>query len=124
MHADHVRLVQTSWAQVVPVTPLAATHFYERLFEIAPELRPLFSGDVVEQGRKLMTMLNTAVTRMDRLDELLPAPAPQRRSAMNGNRLRTRSTSSGSTSARSIASPSLAVASRLPDGSMIIESPA
>jgi hemoglobin-like flavoprotein len=47
--------------------------FYGRLFELDPGLRALFTGDMVEQGRKLMTMLTLAVKGLDRLDELVPA---------------------------------------------------
>jgi hemoglobin-like flavoprotein len=46
--------------------------FYGRLFEIDPALRPLFKGDIKEQGKKLMVMLASAVRGLDKLDELIP----------------------------------------------------
>ena len=73
MTENDVRLVQASFAKVVPIAPVAAGLFYDRLFEIAPQVRPLFKGDIEEQGRKLMRMLTTVVNSLDRLDELVPA---------------------------------------------------
>ena len=73
MTSEEIRLVQTSFAGVVPIAPLAADLFYARLFELAPQVRPLFKGDMVEQGRKLMAMLGTVVASLDRLDVIVPA---------------------------------------------------
>ncbi len=68
-------LVQTSFAQVRPSADAAAALFYRRLFELDPTLRPLFNGDMEEQGRKLMEMIGLAVKGLDRPDTLLPALA-------------------------------------------------
>jgi hemoglobin-like flavoprotein len=68
-------LVQTSFAQVRPIADEAAALFYNRLFELDPTLRPLFKGDLKEQGRKLMEMLTLAVKGLDRPEALLPALA-------------------------------------------------
>jgi hemoglobin-like flavoprotein len=66
------QLVKTSFAQVAPIAGTAATLFYGRLFELDPTLKPLFKGDMAEQGRKLMKTLATAVNSLDKLDELVP----------------------------------------------------
>ena len=66
-------LVQRSFAQVMPIAETAAELFYGRLFELDPTLRPMFRGDMREQGRKLMQMLAVAVHGLDRLHEILPA---------------------------------------------------
>ncbi len=66
-------LVQTTFKKVAPNAEAVAALFYGRLFELDPKLRILFKGDMVEQGRKLMAMLATAVSGLDRLDELVPA---------------------------------------------------
>jgi nitric oxide dioxygenase len=73
MTPDNIRLVQASFAQVAPIAEQAASLFYARLFELAPEVRPLFRGDMAEQGRKLMAMLATVVGGLSRLDTLVPA---------------------------------------------------
>jgi hemoglobin-like flavoprotein len=66
-------LVQTTFGKVAPIADTAAALFYGRLFELDPSLRPLFKGDLVEQGRKLMQMIGVAVNGLDRLDQILPA---------------------------------------------------
>lgn len=66
-------IVQASFAKVVPIAEQAAQIFYGRLFELDPSLKPLFKGDMKEQGRKLMTMIRTAVAGLDKLDMLVPA---------------------------------------------------
>ena len=66
-------LVQESFKQVVPIADTAAALFYNRLFEIAPALRPLFRADLTEQRKKLVQMLAYCVGKLDAPDELLPA---------------------------------------------------
>ena len=73
MNKTQKTLVQTSFAQVRPIADKAAALFYNRLFELDPTLRPLFKGDMEEQGRKLMDMLTLAVKGLDRPEALLPA---------------------------------------------------
>ncbi len=66
-------LVKSSWAKVKPISGQAAVLFYGRLFEVYPEVRPLFKSDMKEQGRKLMGMINTAVNALDNLEPMLEA---------------------------------------------------
>ena len=73
MTPEQVGLIKESWAQVLPISDKAAELFYGKLFELDPEIRPLFKGDMEEQGKKLMKMINTAVNGLDRLDEIVPA---------------------------------------------------
>ncbi len=70
MTPQQKQMVKDSWAQVLPIQDAAGKMFYQRLFETYPEVRPLFKGDMDEQARKLMGMLNTAVNGLDRLDTL------------------------------------------------------
>ncbi|MET0029051.1 MAG: globin family protein [Candidatus Thiodiazotropha sp.] len=73
MTPNTIQLVKTSWAQVAPIADQAAALFYGRLFEVYPEVKPYFKGDMDEQGRKLMAMIGTAVNGLDDLEPLLPA---------------------------------------------------
>lgn len=66
-------LVQTSFEKVVPIADTAAALFYGKLFELDPSLKPLFHGDMKEQGRKLMNMIGLAVKGLNDLDKLVPA---------------------------------------------------
>ena len=70
----NIRLVQDSFrTQVQPIADAAATLFYARLFELDPDLRPLFKTDPAVQRRALMSMLGTAINGLDHLDSLVPA---------------------------------------------------
>ena len=73
MTPEQKTLVQTSWEKVVPIADTAAGLFYGRLFELDPSLRPMFTSDIKEQGKKLMTMITMAVRGLDNLGALVPA---------------------------------------------------
>jgi len=73
MTPDQVTTVQESFRKVVPIAGTAADLFYGRLFDIAPDLRPLFPDDLAEQKKKLIAMLATAVTNLHNLDTIVPA---------------------------------------------------
>jgi len=73
MTADKKKLVQQTFAQVVPIADQAAALFYGRLFELDPSLRPLFKGDLGQQGKKLMQTIGYCVGKLDTLDEIVPA---------------------------------------------------
>lgn len=75
MTPQQIELVRTSFAQVQPIAPQAAAMFYDRLFEHDPTLRPLFRGDMAQQGQLLMTMLGRAIALLQRPAELNPALA-------------------------------------------------
>jgi hypothetical protein len=73
MTPNQIKLVQASFAQVVPIAATAADLFYGRLFEIAPHVRPMFPEDLSEQKKGLMAMLGTVVAGLRHLDTLVPA---------------------------------------------------
>jgi hemoglobin-like flavoprotein len=73
MSPEQIRLVQTSWKLVEPIAEQAAELFYRELFLIDPSLESMFSGDMREQGRKLMAMLSVGVTSLSRLESIAPA---------------------------------------------------
>jgi nitric oxide dioxygenase len=73
MTPHQIKLIQDSFAKVAPISEQAAALFYGRLFEIAPETKPLFKGDMTEQGRKLMATLAVVVNGLANIDSILPA---------------------------------------------------
>ncbi|MFD0981360.1 globin family protein [Tropicimonas aquimaris] len=73
MNDTQISLIRDSFAQVLPIRDDAARIFYDRLFEIAPEVKPLFNGDMTEQGAKLMAMLGTVVNGLNHLETIVPA---------------------------------------------------
>lgn len=72
MTPEQIKLVKDTWAQIVPIADKAVELFYCKLFELDPELKPLFKGNMQEQGQKLMATLNIAVNSIDKLDTLTP----------------------------------------------------
>lgn len=52
--------------------PQVPVMFYDRLFEIAPRVRPMFPNDLSEQGTKLMSMLGAVVAQLHDHATLLP----------------------------------------------------
>ena len=73
MTPEQVTMVKDTWAQVAPISEQAAELFYGKLFELNPDYKALFKGDMKSQGKMLMSMLNTAVTSLDKLDTIIPA---------------------------------------------------
>lgn len=73
MTPEQVTLVTTSWEKVKPISDTAAELFYGKLFELDPSLKALFTGDMTEQGRKLMAMINTAVNSLKNVEAIVPA---------------------------------------------------
>jgi hemoglobin-like flavoprotein len=72
MTPEQVVLVQDSFAKVVPTSEAAAVLFYDRLFDIAPQMRAMFPDDMIEQRRKLMVMLAGVVKGLGNLKQVLP----------------------------------------------------
>lgn len=68
-----VAAVQRTFSLVVPIKEKAAELFYARLFELDPSLKPMFKGDMKQQGMKLMSALALVVTGLSKPDTVLPA---------------------------------------------------
>ncbi len=67
-------LVQSTFAKVETIADDAAKLFYSRLFELDPEIEPLFkNADMTEQRKKLMQTIAVAVKGLDNLHEVAPA---------------------------------------------------
>lgn len=74
MTPEQIAIVKSSFEKVEPIAEAAAGLFYGRLFEIAPEVKPLFAdSDMETQGHKLMTMIGIAVRGLDKLEAIVPA---------------------------------------------------
>jgi hemoglobin-like flavoprotein len=73
MTPEQIKLVQASFSQVAPIADKAAVLFYDRLFEMAPQVKALFPADMAEQRRKLMSTLAIVVSGLSDLPSILPA---------------------------------------------------
>lgn len=68
---EEIKLVQESWEKVKPIAPQAAELFYAKLFELDPDARALFTGDMTIQGEKLMNMITVAVGHLNSLESII-----------------------------------------------------
>lgn len=73
MNTEQVQLVRDSLLHVRPLADKIAESFYAHMFEIAPHLRKLFTGNMKTQGAMLMTSLELAVSSLDDMESILPA---------------------------------------------------
>ena len=73
MTPRQIVLVRESWERVRPIRDSAGALFYQRLIELDPGLAPMFPAGAAAQGRTLMTMIDTVVSSLDRLGDLVPA---------------------------------------------------
>jgi nitric oxide dioxygenase len=73
MTPKQVTLVQQSFAELAPIADEAAIMFYDRLFDVAPQLKPMFPADMTEQRHKLMATLAIVVNGLRNLQSVLAA---------------------------------------------------
>jgi hemoglobin-like flavoprotein len=73
MTTKQIGLIKSSWSLVAAIDPqIVGSLFYNRLFEIAPEVRPLFSRtSVPEQSKKLLAMLSYVISKLDNLEGII-----------------------------------------------------
>jgi hemoglobin-like flavoprotein len=65
-------LVQSSFADVLPIADVAGMLFYERIFTLAPEARALFGDDIALQASRTMAAVKTAVDGLDDIEQVAP----------------------------------------------------
>lgn len=65
------QLVQNSFRKIVPIADQVAVLFYKRLFILDPSLRPLFKGDMTQQGLKFINTIQAAVNGLDNLEGMI-----------------------------------------------------
>ncbi len=70
MNTAQIHLIRKSFAAVERQADVAGLVFYRRLFELAPQVRPLFKTDIHEQSKKLMDTLAAALALLERPAEL------------------------------------------------------
>jgi len=73
MDRAQVQLVRDSLIQVRPLADHIAESFYAHMFEMAPHLQKLFTGNMRTQGSMLMTSLELAVSSLDDMESILSA---------------------------------------------------
>jgi len=72
MTPGQIQLVRLSFVKVMDIKAAAGRMFYERLFTIAPEVRPMFKSDIGAQADKLMETLGVAISALKNPAALSP----------------------------------------------------
>jgi hemoglobin-like flavoprotein len=71
MTEKQISLIEKSWDHVILNTEEAGMVFYNKLFELNPELRSLFSADVRVQAHKLISMITFVVGKIRTLEDVV-----------------------------------------------------
>lgn len=66
-----ILLVRNSWSFVIIHSAKAGELFYGQLFELAPEVKPLFKGDINDQAKKLTSMVTLLISKLKKLDDIM-----------------------------------------------------
>jgi len=69
---QQIQLVQACYRQIEEHPQQFTDFFYNKLFELDPNMQVLFRNDMAIQGRKLVSMLEIAAYGMSDLDMLVP----------------------------------------------------
>jgi nitric oxide dioxygenase len=67
-----IRYLRDSAALLPVGDPRPVERFYQRLFELAPEVRPMFKREIGLQTRKFSEMLAWVIAHLAQPDELVP----------------------------------------------------
>ena len=67
-----IDLIRDSFHRLQPDVETASELLYERLFEIAPELRSMFRSDMAGQGMQFMSTLGVILQHLDDPEALRP----------------------------------------------------
>ncbi len=72
MTQRQIELVKSTWSSVAAMDHvIVGGLFYDRLFEIAPELKPMFHSPIPHQSKKLLAMINYVIAKLDKLDDIV-----------------------------------------------------
>ena len=69
----NIELVKENWARIATMDmQIVGGLFYNRLFEIMPEVKPMFNRtSIPEQSKKLLGMLSYVISKLDKLEEII-----------------------------------------------------
>ncbi len=73
MTPEAQQFIRRSFSQLEPLAGIVSLLFYQRLFNLAPGLRPMFTRDIEAQGVKLMAMLKSIIDSLEAPQDIVPA---------------------------------------------------
>lgn len=71
MTPEKIALVRETWGLIVVNSKAAGVLFYNRLFELAPDVIPLFRRDMTLQVEKLIGTVDYVIRSLDDLEEIM-----------------------------------------------------
>lgn len=73
MNDRQIKIIKESFELVSKIpAETVGNLFYNRLFEIAPEVKPMFGNtEMAEQSRNLIAMLGYIINKLDNLDSII-----------------------------------------------------
>lgn len=72
MTQKQIELVKASWTLVSAIDPVVVGDlFYNRLFEIAPQVKHMFRSPMPEQSKKLIAMIGYVIVKLDKLEDII-----------------------------------------------------
>ena len=84
MTPHQINLIKTSWQLAAANAETVGQLFYGRLFQIAPQVKPMFSRiSVTDQSKKLLATLSFVISKLDKLDEIIDEVAKLARRHVN-----------------------------------------
>jgi hemoglobin-like flavoprotein len=72
MDQQQIRLLQRTFSKIEPIAQETGELFYRRLFDIEPDMRTLFKGDMKKQAEMLMTAIGLTVESLDHPERVTP----------------------------------------------------
>jgi hemoglobin-like flavoprotein len=67
-----ISIVRSTWDAVSTLDPVMVGElFYQKLFELSPEVRPMFRNPMPEQSRKLLAMIGYVISKLDKLSDII-----------------------------------------------------
>jgi hemoglobin-like flavoprotein len=72
MLTSEIALIKEDWRDIVEQEEEFSEMFYKHLFELDPDLKCLFKRSLRMQGRKVVSMFDTAINKLDQPLMLLP----------------------------------------------------
>jgi nitric oxide dioxygenase len=72
LNPEEQEIVRASFAKIAAQADMTAAMFYARVFVTDPNLRSLFKIDMIEQGRKLVAMLQIVVDNLHQFEAIRP----------------------------------------------------
>ncbi len=72
MTQKQIELVKSSWSLISTIDPVVVGDlFYNRLFEIAPQVKHMFRSPIPEQSKKLIAMIGYVIAKLDKLEDII-----------------------------------------------------